>query len=82
MSSYEINFDVDAYADKDFYTDIDVDLDIEGWSADAGADAEADGGVFNFYTTAEAYTDAYAEVGYSSASSFSLAAVDPFCIFC
>ncbi|HEV7265620.1 MAG TPA: hypothetical protein VGN83_11950 [Falsiroseomonas sp.] len=78
MSYYDdINFDVDVYVDKDFYTDIDVDLDIEGWSADAGADATADGGSHNFYTSAEAYTDAYAEVGYSEASSLSVAAVDP-----
>jgi hypothetical protein len=78
MSYDEINFDVDVYADKDFYTDIDVDLYIEGSSADAGADAEADGSYFFhvFPTTAEAYTDAYAAVGYSAASSFSLAAVD------
>jgi hypothetical protein len=50
---------------------------VEGWSADAGADATADAGYYSFETTAEAYTDAYAEVGYSEASSFSLAAIEP-----
>jgi hypothetical protein len=76
--SYEINFDVDVDVTKDICVDIYVDVTLDGWTADAGADATADAGwlgEFGF-TMAEAYTDAYATIGYSDASSFSAAAVD------
>jgi hypothetical protein len=78
MSYDEIDFDVDVYVDKDIYLDVDSDVNLDGWTADAGADATADAGwlgEFGF-TMAEAYTDAYATIGYSDASSFSAAAVD------
>jgi hypothetical protein len=76
--SYEINFDVDVDVYKDINLDVYSNVDLDGWTADAGADATADAGwlgEFGF-TMAEAYTDAYATIGYSDASSFSAAAVD------
>jgi hypothetical protein len=67
---------VDVDVNKDINLDVYSDVDLDGWTADAGADATADAGCYEFFTMAEAYTDAYATVGYSDASSFSAAAVD------
>jgi hypothetical protein len=85
MSYYdpiEINFDVSVWVDKTINLDVTSDVNLDGWTADAGADAVADGGYWGFFTMAEAYTDAYATIGFSSASSFSAAAVDPGYLWC
>jgi hypothetical protein len=73
----EIDFDVNVDVEKDICLDVYSNVNLDGWTADAGADATADAGCYGFYTMAEAYTDAYATIGYSDASSFSAAAVDP-----
>ena len=74
MSDIDFTVYVDVYKTIDLAVFSYVDLD--GWTADAGADATADAGCYDFFTMAEAYTDAHTEVGFSEASSFSGAAID------
>ena len=74
MSDIDFTVYVDVYKTIDLAVFSYVDLD--GWTADAGADATADAGYYDFFTMAEAYTDAHAYVGFSEASSFSAAAID------